>query len=81
MVNIKADHVIDTKGLNCPMPVLKTKKAIDSLKEGEILEVITTDPGARIDIPALVKRLGQELVGSREERGVVSFFIRKKRSE
>lgn len=81
MADIKADYVIDTKGLNCPMPVLKTKKAIDSLKVGEVLEVMTTDPGARVDIPALVKRLGQELVGSKEEKGVTSFFIRKTRSD
>lgn len=77
-MEIKVDHVVDTKGLNCPMPVLKVKKALDSLKTGEVLEVITTDPGAREDIPALIRRLKQELIATKEDRGIVYFYIRKR---
>ena len=56
MSDIKADVVLDTKGMNCPMPVLKTKKAIDALQSGQVLEVISTDAGSKSDIPALLKR-------------------------
>jgi tRNA 2-thiouridine synthesizing protein A len=78
MPEIKADQVLDAKGLNCPMPVLKTKKALDGIQTGEVLEVVATDPGSKSDIPALLKRLGHELVDTREEGGAISFFIRKK---
>lgn len=78
MPEIKADQVLDAKGLNCPMPVLKTKKALDGIQAGQVLEVVATDPGSKSDIPALLNRLGHELVDTREEGGVISFFIRKK---
>ncbi len=78
MGDIKADVVLDTKGMNCPMPVLKTKKAIDALQAGQVLEVISTDAGSKSDIPALLKRLGHELVGTKEEGNVFEFYIKKK---
>lgn len=78
MSDIKADVVLDTKGMNCPMPVLKTKKAIDGLQSGQILELISTDAGSKSDIPALLKRLGHELVEVKESGGVFEFYIRKK---
>jgi tRNA 2-thiouridine synthesizing protein A len=78
MSDIKADQVLDTKGLNCPMPVLKTKKSLDAIKPGQVLEVITTDPGSKSDIPALLKRLGHELLNTEEAGGTISFFIKKK---
>ncbi len=78
MPEIKADQILDAKGLNCPMPVLKTKKALDGIQAGQVLEVVATDPGSKSDIPALLKRLGHELVDTREEGSVISFFIRKK---
>lgn len=78
MSDIKADAVLDTKGMNCPMPVLKTKKAIDGIQSGQVLEVIATDQGAKSDIPALLKRLGHELIETKEEGGVIEFFIKKK---
>lgn len=77
-MSIKADSVLDTKGMNCPMPVLKTKKAIDALQPGQVLEVVATDAGAKSDIPALLKRLGHELVEMKEEGGLIEFYIRKK---
>ena len=77
MSSVKADVVLDTKGMNCPMPVLKTKKAIDGLQSGQVLEVISTDAGSKSDIPALLKRLGHELVETKEEGGVIEFYNRK----
>lgn len=77
-MSIKADSVLDTKGMNCPMPVLKTKKAIDAIQSGQVLEVIATDQGAKSDIPALLQRLGHELIETKEEGGVIEFYIKKK---
>ncbi|KWT92913.1 MAG: sulfurtransferase TusA family protein [Nitrospirota bacterium] len=77
MADIKPDEILDTKGLNCPMPVLKTKKAIDGLASGKILEVQSTDAGSKSDIPALLSRLGHELLDTKENGNVISFFIKK----
>ena len=78
MADIKADVVLDTKGMNCPMPVLKTKKAIDTLQSGQVLEVISTDAGSKSDIPALLKSLGHELLETKEQGNVIEFYIKKK---
>ncbi len=78
MNDIKVDVVLDTKGMNCPIPVLKTKKAIDGIQSGQVIEVIATDPGSKSDIPALLKRLGHELIQTKENGTVIEFFIRKK---
>ncbi len=75
---VTADEVLDTKGLNCPMPVLKTKKAIDGIDSGKVLEVISTDPGSKSDIPALLNRLGHDLLETTEDGNTVHFFIKKK---
>ncbi len=77
MVEIKVDQEIDIKGLNCPMPVLKTKRALDYLKPGQILKVIATDPGVKKDIPALLERLGDELLGAEEKDGEMIFYIKR----
>lgn len=72
-----ADHTLNTLGLKCPMPVLKTKKIIKKINPGEILEVIANDQGARADIPALLKRIGCTLENLKEEDGLLTFVIRK----
>lgn len=78
MADIKPDKSEDLKGLSCPMPVLKTKKALDSLNAGQVLKVDMTDPGSKTDIPAMLKRTGHELVEMTEAGGVITFLIRKK---
>ena len=78
MSEYKPDVVLDTKGMNCPMPVLKTKKAIDALPSGQILEVISTDQGSKSDIPAMMNRLGHEILETKEDGGVIEFYIKKK---
>jgi len=72
-----ADVILDVKGLTCPMPVIKTKKAIEGMGSGQTLEVIATDPASKRDIPVFLERLGHELVEARENDGVFSFLIRK----
>ncbi|MHA1166714.1 MAG: sulfurtransferase TusA family protein [Candidatus Hodarchaeales archaeon] len=72
-----ADHKLDTVGLKCPMPVLKTKKMIKKMNLGEILEVIADDQGAKSDIPALLSKIGSTLEELKEEDGLLTFIIRK----
>lgn len=75
--DIKADEVLDCKGLSCPMPLLKTKKAIQKLKSGQILEVLGTDPGTKQDLPAWCEKAGHEFLGVVEEAGYTRYFIKK----
>jgi tRNA 2-thiouridine synthesizing protein A len=72
------DHIVDVRGLQCPLPVLKTEKMLDSLSSGEIMKIITTDPATKRDIPALLKRLGDELLKIEEDEDIISFLIRKR---
>ncbi len=74
----EANQILDVKGLHCPMPVLKTKKALTELRAGQVLNVLATDPASRNDIPALIGRLGSEVLSVSEEQGVISFRILKK---
>ncbi len=72
-----ATQTLDTKGLNCPMPILKAKKAIGALNAGETLEVLATDPGAVRDFEAFSRATGNELVESDEAEGVFRFLLKK----
>ena len=72
-----ATQTLDTKGMNCPLPILKTKKAMKDLASGETLEVLSTDPGSVKDFEAFCKQTGNELVSSGEEDGKFVFAIKK----
>ncbi|MEB2300103.1 sulfurtransferase TusA family protein [Lysinibacillus xylanilyticus] len=74
---MKSNLQLDAKGLSCPMPIVKTKKAIDTLASGEILEVQVTDKGALADIPAWAKAGGHAILDKAEDAGVITFFIQK----
>lgn len=76
-IDVKPDEVLDVQGLCCPMPVVKSKKAIDALELGQVLEIIGTDPGSKGDIPAWANRAGHEFLGSTEEGEVFHFFVKK----
>ncbi|MBM7551199.1 sulfurtransferase TusA family protein [Thalassobacillus pellis] len=69
--------VLDAKGLACPMPIVKTKKAIGDISSGEVLEVHATDKGAKSDLTAWAKSGGHELMKDSEEDGVFKFWIKK----
>ena len=73
-----ADKVLDAKGLNCPLPILKAKKALKDMETGQILQVLSTDPGSTADFQAFSRTTGNELVEHSEEGGVYDFLIRKK---
>ena len=71
-------HTLDVKGLACPMPVLRARKALKALSPGEELEVLATDPGSVKDFDAFCATTGNGLVSSDETGGVYRFVIRKK---
>ena len=72
-----ATETLDAKGLNCPMPVLKTKKALKGLNSGDTLEMLSTDPGSVQDIASLCRSSGDELLESDDNGGVYRFMIKK----
>jgi tRNA 2-thiouridine synthesizing protein A len=72
------DAELDASGLNCPLPILKAKKALAGLHAGQILHIIATDPGAVKDFEAFAKQTGNPLMESREEGGRFYFLMKKK---
>ncbi len=69
------DRVLDTKGLNCPLPVLKLKKAMKQVPPGGVLQVLTTDPGAVADFEAFCRQTGNQLLDAKTEGDVFVFLI------
>ena len=74
---IKADKVMDLKGLPCPMPVVKVSKGIKEVEIGQILEAQTSDPGALADFPAWAKTSGNEIIKTDQSDGLTTFFIKR----
>lgn len=74
----KFDQELDCSGLSCPMPILKTKKTLDSMKSGQVLKMTATDPGSVPDVNAYTAKTGHELLGNEENAGTFTFYIKKK---
>ncbi|GGH78055.1 rhodanese-related sulfurtransferase/TusA-related sulfurtransferase [Pullulanibacillus pueri] len=74
---IKVNQVLDAKGLACPMPIVKTRKAINELEPGQVIEVQATDKGSTADIQAWAKSTGQHYLGTVEEDHVLKHYLRK----
>lgn len=74
---IDPDQTLDCSGMACPMPILKTKKAIDALKPGQILKMIATDPGSVSDMEAFTRKTGNHLIEVEREDDKYLFFIKK----
>ncbi|MGE5173409.1 MAG: sulfurtransferase TusA family protein, partial [Betaproteobacteria bacterium] len=70
---VKADQVLDAKGLSCPLPILKTKKAVEALSKDQVLKVETTDPGSKNDMASWAKRTGNEILKLEEGSGTFIF--------
>jgi len=70
-------HTLDARGLNCPLPILRTKKALNTLETGEILEITATDPGSLKDLASFCNETGHELLSSEEREGCYVFHIKK----
>jgi tRNA 2-thiouridine synthesizing protein A len=71
------DQELDASGLNCPLPILRAKKAIAGLESGQVLRIIATDPGSVKDFEAFSKQTGNELMESGEEGGKFVFLMKK----
>lgn len=69
------NQTLDAKGLNCPLPVLKAKLALNKMQAGEILHVEATDPHSTIDFQAYCARSGHEIIKTEENDGIIEFFI------
>ncbi len=76
-MSIEVAQKVDARGLNCPLPILRTKKAIAALQDGEVLEMTSTDPGSLKDIESFCSQTGNELVSSNQSGGDFIFYIRK----
>lgn len=72
-----ADATLDAKGLNCPLPILKARKALKEVADGGILEILATDPGSVADFQAFCRQTGNVLVEHSEDGGIYRFLIKK----
>ena len=79
MDEIKVTSTLDTSGKCCPMPMVETNRAIKTLAVGDVLEIIATDVGTRMDIPSWCERTGQTLLSSSERDKVLRYYVRKDR--
>jgi tRNA 2-thiouridine synthesizing protein A len=71
------DQELDASGLNCPLPILRAKKALAGMDAGKVLHIIATDPGSVKDFEAFARQTGNELMESKEEGGKFLFLIKK----
>lgn len=71
------DQELDARGLNCPLPILRAKKALNSLTDGQVLKIVATDPGSVKDFEAFASQTGNELLESTEANGEFHFTMKK----
>jgi len=72
------DRELDVKGLNCPLPILRTKKTLAEMSSGQVLHVLATDPGAVKDFEAFARQTGNELLANAETGSVFEFYLKRK---
>ncbi len=77
-LNIAFNVEVDAIGMNCPLPILRTKKALATMQSGEVLKIKATDAGAAHDFPAFAKQTGNELLASTAEGNVQVFFMKRR---
>ncbi len=78
MNNLTINKDLDVKGLNCPLPILRAKKALTDMESGQVLRVISTDPGSVKDFAAFCKQTGNPLISSEETAAAFTFLISKR---
>lgn len=74
---MEANQTLDARGLNCPLPILRTKKTLNTLKSGDTLKMVSTDPGSLKDIAAFCNQTGNTLLSSQQSGKDFEFYIRK----
>ncbi|HEX5485289.1 sulfurtransferase TusA family protein [Limnobacter sp.] len=72
------DKEVNACGLNCPLPILRTKKALADMQSGQVLKVLATDPGSARDFQLFAKQTGNELLQLNEEQGTFTFFMKRR---
>ena len=72
------DKELDARGLNCPLPILRTKKALTDMTSGQVLKIMATDPGSVKDFQAFARQTGNALLASDEAEKVFNFYMKKK---
>jgi tRNA 2-thiouridine synthesizing protein A len=72
------DRELDVKGLNCPLPILRTKKALSEMASGQVLYVLATDPGSAKDFQAFAKQTGNELLATAETDKIYTYYLKRK---
>jgi tRNA 2-thiouridine synthesizing protein A len=77
-IEIRFDRELDARGLNCPLPILRTKKSLNDMTPGQVLKIVATDPGSVRDFQAFSKQTGNQLLLSNESGGEYLFMMRKK---
>lgn len=76
--SLHPDRVVDARGLNCPLPILRTKKALNDMLSGQVIRITATDPASVRDFQAFAKQTGNELLEHGEEDGAFWFVMRRK---
>jgi tRNA 2-thiouridine synthesizing protein A len=75
---MNCDKELDVRGLNCPLPILRTKKSLVDMTSGQVLKIVATDPAAAIDFQVFAEQTGNELLTSSETGGEFTFYMKKK---
>jgi tRNA 2-thiouridine synthesizing protein A len=78
IVIMQFDKEIDARGLNCPLPILRTKKALTELQSGQVLRILTTDPGSVKDFATFARQTGNDLLATHEGNKEFEFFMKRK---
>lgn len=78
MISPQIDKEVDCKGMICPLPVLRTKKALSDMQTGQILKIVATDRGAEHDIPMFAKQTGNELIANEVVDDTFIFYLRRR---
>jgi tRNA 2-thiouridine synthesizing protein A len=79
MAEYTVTKTLDCKGLACPMPVVKISQQIGSVAVGEVIEVLTTDPGSLADFPAWAKTMGHAVLETKQETGLIRIFVKRQK--
>jgi tRNA 2-thiouridine synthesizing protein A len=75
---LQVDREVDARGLNCPLPILRTKKALNDMSSGQVLRILATDPGSARDFEAFTRQTGHRLLRLDEQDGVFVFLLRRR---